>query len=156
MGASGWYTESAVLGRRSTSTSGWLDRRSLTLPRTSGRVIRSAMNASMLSMTPDALAAASSSPLPSDTVTALEFGRQTVTTGRPITSSPVISATRVMPITGKKRRTDSSVSSGETSRCVPARWFFGASGLPGSRPLTSVAQAICPHRVAETEPALGW
>ena len=33
------------------------------------------MNASMLSMTPDALAAASSSPLPSDTVTALEFGR---------------------------------------------------------------------------------
>ena len=43
-------------------------------------------------------------------------------------SSPVISAVRVMPMTGRKRRTDSSVSSGETSRWVPARCFFGASG----------------------------
>ncbi len=88
------------------------------------------MKASMLSMTPDALAAARSSPLPSDTVTDREFGRHTVTTGRPMTSSPVISATRVMPMTGKKRRTDSSVSSGETIRWVPARCFFGACGCP--------------------------
>jgi hypothetical protein len=93
-----------------------------------GRVIRSAIKASMLSMTPDARAAARSSPLPSDTVTDLEFGRHTVITGRPIMSSPVISAVRVMPMTGRKRRTDSSVSSGETSRWVPARCFFGASG----------------------------
>ena len=126
-GASGWYIESAVLGRRATSTRGCLDRRSLTLPRTSGWVSRSAMKASMLSMTPDARAAARVSPLPSDTVTDLEFGRQTVTTGRPITSSPVISAARVIPIAGKKGRTDSSVSSGERSRWVPSLCFFGAS-----------------------------
>ena len=43
-------------------------------------------------------------------------------------SSPVISAVRVMPMTGRKRRTDSSVSSGETSLWVPAPCFFGASG----------------------------
>jgi hypothetical protein len=82
-------------------------------------MIRSAVKASMLSMTPDAFAAAESSPLPSETVTDREFGRQTVNTGRPITSRPVISATRVIPITGKNRRTDSSVSSGDIRRCVP-------------------------------------
>src|SRR2546430_7061029 len=47
-------------------------------------------------------------------------------------------------------------SSGETSRWVPARCFFGATGLPGSRPLTSVAEAMCRRHVAETELALRW
>ena len=74
------------------------------------------MKPSMHSMTPDARAAAGVSPLPSDTATDREFGLHTVNTGRPMTSSPVMSATRVMPMTGKKRRTDSSVSSGETIR----------------------------------------
>ena len=60
------------------------------------------------------------------TVTFREFGRQTVTTGRPITSSPVMSATRVIPMAGKNRRTDSMVSSGEITRCVPVRCFFAA------------------------------
>jgi len=70
----------------------------------------------MLSMTPDALAAATSSPLPSDTTTDLEFGRQTVTTGMPMTSRPVISATRVIPAASKKRPAHLSVSAGETAR----------------------------------------
>jgi hypothetical protein len=38
-----------------------------------------------------------------------------------MTSSPVMSATRVIPMAGKNGRTDSSVSSGETIRWVPAR-----------------------------------
>jgi hypothetical protein len=74
------------------------------------------MKASMLSMTPDALAAATSSPLPKDTATDLEFGRQTVTTGIPMTSRPVISATRVIPAASKKRAADLSVAAGETTR----------------------------------------
>ena len=65
-------------------------------------------------------------------------------------------------MTGKKRRTDSSVSSGETSRWVPARCFFGASGLPWSGSLTSVAETELAVRrwldstglVAETELAV--
>ena len=43
-------------------------------------------------MIPDALAAARSTPFPWETESERPFGRQTITTGMPMTSRPVITA----------------------------------------------------------------
>ena len=72
-------------------------------------------------MMPEALAAASVSPLPCDTATDRELGRQTMTTGTPIRSRPVTLATRVMPSAGSNGCRRATVSSGDTARCVPSR-----------------------------------
>jgi hypothetical protein len=72
-------------------------------------------------MTADALADARSRPLPWDTASAREFGRQQNATGMPMQSRPVTSATRVMPIAGNSGAMRSSVRAGLTVRSVPAR-----------------------------------
>ena len=69
---------------------------------------------------------ARSAPFPCATATERAFGRQTMTTGMPIESSPVTFATRVMPITGAYLQARSTVCSGGTVRWVPARKSLGA------------------------------
>ena len=63
----------------------------------------SACQSSTASITPEALAAASVSPLPCETATERAFGRQTITTGTPVRSRPVTLAMRVMPMAGEQR-----------------------------------------------------
>ncbi len=89
------------------------------------------------SMIPETLAAIRSTPFPCDTESDRPFGRQTITTGMPITSSPVITATRVIPTRGRTGRSRSSVAAGSTVRCVPSRWSFSAaaSGVTDTRRL---------------------
>ena len=67
----------------------------------------------------EAVAAGRSSPLPWDTARDLALGRQAVTTGRPMMSSPVMSAIRVMPMAAIHGRTRSRVRAGMTARWVP-------------------------------------
>ncbi|UUZ57582.1 hypothetical protein LP419_15550 [Massilia sp. H-1] len=71
------------------------------------------------------MAASSVAPLPCEVARARELGRTAITTGRPIRSSPVILASRVMPISGMKRRFASSVSDGLRVRSVPSRKPLG-------------------------------
>ena len=91
-------------------------------------------------MIPDTLAAVRSTPLPWDTESDRPFGRQTITTGMPITSRPVTTATRVTPICGSRGWRRSSVRVGSTVRCVPSRWTFSAaaSGVTDTRRLVPV------------------
>ena len=63
--------------------------------------MRSAWKLSIDSMMPETLAAARLKPLPWDTETERELGRQTMTTGIPTLSRPVTLATLVMPMTGR-------------------------------------------------------
>ena len=67
------------------------------------------------------MAAQMSRPLPWETATERELGRTTITTGTPMQSRPVTSAIRVMPMLAINGRTRSTVSRGETRRCVPSR-----------------------------------
>ena len=68
-----------------------------------------------------------------ETETERDLGRQTMTTGIPIRSSPVTFAIRVTPMTGRNGRTRARVSSGGTSLWVlpvkPLR--VAAPGTPG-------------------------
>jgi len=75
----------------------------------------------MDSITADAFEATKSRPLPWVTTINRGLGSFARTIGKPIVSSPVISATRVMPIIGKKGRTFSGVSSGAPSLSGPER-----------------------------------
>ena len=81
--------------------------------------MRSACQVSTDSMTPDALAASRSRPLPCETAIEREFGRKTMTTGMPMRSSPVTLAILVMPISAMNGRALFSVSAGSIVRWVP-------------------------------------
>src|SRR5882724_595754 len=96
-------------------------------------------------MSPEARADARSSPLPCETESERALGRQTITTGMPIESSPVTSATRVIPRTGSSRERRAAVASGATVRWVPARKALG-TGPPGpeSRPTATLCETAMP------------
>src|SRR6185437_1405003 len=74
---------------------------------------------SIASMSPEARAASSVSPLPCATESERALGLVTITTGTPIVSSPVTSAMRVMPHSGIRGIMRASVSSGGQTRWVP-------------------------------------
>jgi hypothetical protein len=76
----------------------------------------SACHVSAASISAEALAAAMSIPLPLNTALDRAFGRQTMTTGMPVRSSPVRLATRVIPRTSLCARTRAIVSSAVKAR----------------------------------------
>ncbi|MBB5868815.1 hypothetical protein F4553_002194 [Allocatelliglobosispora scoriae] len=66
-------------------------------------------------------AASAVSPLPCETDRPRALGRIATKTGTPMWSSPVTSATRVIPIADRCGVIRRSVSAGETARSVPSR-----------------------------------
>jgi hypothetical protein len=67
-------------------------------------------------MTAEACAAASLRPLPCETANVLEFGRMAIHTGMPTRSSPVTSASRVMPNRPNSGRIRATVSEADRNR----------------------------------------
>ena len=67
-------------------------------------------------MTADTLAASSVAPLPWCWAMLREFGRTAAATGMPMVSSPVSTATRVIPMRAASGMTRASVASGWTTR----------------------------------------
>src|SRR5262249_22305099 len=65
-------------------------------------------------------------PLPWNTASEREFGRQATHTGMPSVSRPVILPRRVIPMRAARGRTRASVSSGATVRWVPRRKTLSA------------------------------
>ena len=124
---SGWNRDHDGRGSCSTSTTRATSRSSRYVASRRGRRTCSACHASSASMIPETLAETRSTPFPCETESERPFGRQTITTGMPTTSSPVTTATRVTPIRGRAGWSRSSVRSGSTVRCVPSRWSFSAS-----------------------------
>src|SRR6202142_1390327 len=114
----------------------------------------------MDSIAADALAASRSHPLPCETASEREFGRQHITTGIPMVSSPVTFARRVMPIFEKKGWMRASVSRGETTRCVPSQYFLATrSGMERGTPVEGIvaqgAAGTQPQRHGGTGVGLG-
>ncbi len=95
----------------------------------------------MASITPEARAAASVTPLPWESDSERELGRHTITTGMPMQSRPVTSATRVIPNGLKCRDIRMNVSSAErvrSLRCLSLIVGMGATverraRAPGTR-----------------------
>ncbi len=72
-------------------------------------------------MTAETRASSGEVPLPCETVRVLAAGRTAITTGTPRVSSPVTSATRVMPKASRRPSMTAQVSSGRRTRCVPSK-----------------------------------
>jgi hypothetical protein len=77
---------------------------------------RSATASSVDSISAEALAASSSMPLPWLTERVAAFGRIAIQTGIPMRSSPVTSASRVMPIWARWGASRATVSAGGQAR----------------------------------------
>ena len=103
-------------GSPSTSTTGQSSRISANVASRRRARTCSACHVSAASISAEALAAAMSIPLPLNTALDRAFGRQTMTTGMPVRSSPVRLATRVIPRTSLCARTRAIVSSAVKAR----------------------------------------
>ena len=71
-------------------------------------------------MIADTLAAVSVAPLPWCWAMLREFGRTAAATGMPMLSSPVSTATRVIPMRGANGMMWASVAAGSTARWAPS------------------------------------